>query len=40
MFKLKRKKAVLPIITALHRAIRCSNANTQSVYDSRGILFM
>lgn len=24
----------------LHVAIRCGNANTESVYDSRGILFM
>nr|DAU61598.1 MAG TPA: Terminase large subunit [Caudoviricetes sp.] len=27
-------------IMALDRAIRCGNANTQSVYDARGILFM
>lgn len=27
-------------IMALDRAIRCGNANTESVYDSRGILFM
>lgn len=27
-------------IMALDRAIRCGNQNTESVYDSRGILFM
>lgn len=27
-------------IMALDRAIRCDNANTESVYDSRGILFV
>ena len=27
-------------IMALDRAIRCGNSNTESVYDSRGILFM
>lgn len=28
------------LIMALDRAIRCGNQNTESVYDSRGILFM
>lgn len=27
-------------IMALDRAIRCGNANTASVYDDRGILFL
>ena len=27
-------------IMALDMAIRCGNSNTESVYDSRGILFM
>ena len=27
-------------IMALDRAIRCGNQNTESLYDSRGILFM
>lgn len=27
-------------IMGLDRAIRCGNANTESVYDSRGILFI
>ena len=27
-------------IMALDRAIRCDNANTESVYDSRGMLFV
>ncbi|KXB52822.1 hypothetical protein HMPREF3190_00758, partial [Umbribacter vaginalis] len=36
----RRKQAGLPTVTAFDRAIRCSNANTESVYDARGILFM
>ena len=31
---------VIATIMALDRAIRCGNSNTESVYDSRGILFM
>ena len=27
-------------IMALDRAVRCGNVNTESVYDSRGILFI
>ena len=27
-------------IMALERAVRCGNVNTESVYDSRGILFI
>ncbi len=30
----------IAMIMALDRAIRCGNQNTESVYDSRGILFM
>lgn len=30
----------IAIIMGLDRAIRCGNQNTESVYDSRGILFM
>jgi phage terminase large subunit-like protein len=28
------------LVMALDRAIRCENANSESVYDSRGILFI
>ena len=31
---------VIATIMALDRAIRCGDQNTESVYDSRGILFM
>ena len=30
----------IAMIMALDRAIRCENDNTESVYDSRGLLFI
>lgn len=38
--KTEKIDGAIATIMALDRAIRCGNQNTESVYDSRGILFM
>lgn len=38
--KSEKIDGAIATIMALYRAIRCGSANTESIYDSRGILFM